>query len=134
MAFLLQKPALEGPGAGEYCSPRQTVVKVLLALQFHYRMMVSPRQEAFQAAMFASSLAAAPSTAEPAPWTRQGIMWPLVFALQEEECMRLFHTAVGAAALSVAVLAGTAAPAFAQLRPPEVKGLRGAPFPSMNPP
>src|SRR4029450_992053 len=33
------------------------------------------------------------------------------------------------------VLLATAAPvAFAQLGPPEVKGLRGAPFPSMNPP
>ena len=39
-----------------------------------------------------------------------------------------------AAALSLVLVAGSASLAFAQLRPPEVKGLRGAPFPSMNPP
>ena len=32
------------------------------------------------------------------------------------------------------VLIGCTSAAFAQLRPPEVRGLRGAPFPSMNPP
>ena len=43
-------------------------------------------------------------------------------------------TAIAATALSVALVGGAASNAFAQLRPPEVKGLRGAPFPSMNPP
>ena len=40
----------------------------------------------------------------------------------------------GATVLSLATIAGTAAPASAQLQPPEFPGLRGAPFPSMNPP
>jgi hypothetical protein len=37
-------------------------------------------------------------------------------------------------AFSFALIAGGTSVAFAQLRPPEVSGLRGAPFPSMNPP
>ena len=48
--------------------------------------------------------------------------------------MREVRTAMMAAALSLALTAGNASNALAQLRPPEVKGLRGAPFPSMNPP
>jgi hypothetical protein len=48
--------------------------------------------------------------------------------------MREVRTAIVAAALSLALTAGSASKALAQLRPPEVKGLRGAPFPSMNPP
>jgi hypothetical protein len=40
----------------------------------------------------------------------------------------------GVAVFSLAVIAGATPTAFAQLRPPEVPGLRGAPFPSMNPP
>ena len=38
------------------------------------------------------------------------------------------------AALTLVLIGGCASAAFAQLRPPEVRGLRGAPFPSMNPP
>ena len=41
---------------------------------------------------------------------------------------------IRAVALTLIVVAGSASLAFAQLRPPEFKGLRGAPFPSMNPP
>lgn len=40
----------------------------------------------------------------------------------------------GAAALALALGAAGPSMAFAQLRPPEVSGLRGAPFPSENPP
>jgi hypothetical protein len=36
--------------------------------------------------------------------------------------------------LSLVLIAATASVAFAQLQPPEFRGLRGAPFPSMNPP
>ena len=39
-----------------------------------------------------------------------------------------------ATALSLALIAAWTSAAFAQLQPPEVRGLRGAPFPSMNPP
>ena len=48
--------------------------------------------------------------------------------------MREVRSAITAAALSLALTTGSASNALAQLRPPEVKGLRGAPFPSMNPP
>src|SRR5262245_7185716 len=54
-------------------------------------------------------------------------------AVISEETMPV-RMALGAMALSAALIAGAASNAFAQLRPPEVKGLRGAPFPSMNPP
>jgi hypothetical protein len=39
-----------------------------------------------------------------------------------------------ATALALALMAASTSAAIAQLRPPEVRGLRGAPFPSMNPP
>ena len=48
--------------------------------------------------------------------------------------MRLVFSTSGVTALSLALMAGATSPAFAQLRPPEVRGLRGAPFPAMNPP
>ena len=48
--------------------------------------------------------------------------------------MAAVRTAIWTTALSLALVAGGASAAFAQLRPPELKGLRGAPFPSMNPP
>ena len=38
------------------------------------------------------------------------------------------------AAVALAVMAAGTSTAFAQLQPPDVRGLRGAPFPSMNPP
>src|SRR6516225_8186274 len=38
------------------------------------------------------------------------------------------------AVLTLVMIAGAASVASAQLHPPEFKGLRGAPFPSMNPP
>ena len=38
------------------------------------------------------------------------------------------------AALTLVLIGGCTSAAVAQLRPPEVRGLRGAPFPSMNPP
>src|SRR6185436_1068984 len=41
---------------------------------------------------------------------------------------------IGATVLSFLMIAGAASVASAQLQPPEVRGLRGAPFPSMNPP
>jgi len=48
--------------------------------------------------------------------------------------MPAVRSTVRATAVSfVLVTTGTSA-TFAQLQPPEVKGLRGAPFPSMNPP
>ena len=37
-------------------------------------------------------------------------------------------------ALTLVLMGWCTSAAFAQLRPPEVRGLRGAPFPSMNPP
>jgi hypothetical protein len=48
--------------------------------------------------------------------------------------MTALGAAVRAATLSLALVASWTPVAFAQLRPPEVKGLRGAPFSSMNPP
>ena len=48
--------------------------------------------------------------------------------------MSVVRTAVGVSALSLALMAVGAEVAFAQLQPPQVRGLRGAPFPSMNPP
>jgi len=48
--------------------------------------------------------------------------------------MSVVRTAIGVTAVSLALMAGGTSVAFAQLRPPDVRGLRGAPFPSMNPP
>ena len=48
--------------------------------------------------------------------------------------MPVVRTAIGVTAVSLALIAGGTSMAFAQLQPPEVRGLRGAPFPSMNPP
>ena len=48
--------------------------------------------------------------------------------------MTALGAVVRAATLSLALVASWTPVAFAQLRPPEVKGLRGAPFSSMNPP
>jgi hypothetical protein len=48
--------------------------------------------------------------------------------------MTVIRTMITAAVLPLAVIALLAAVASAQLHPPEVKGLRGAGFPSMNPP
>jgi len=44
------------------------------------------------------------------------------------------HTTMKTVALTLVLIGGCASAAIAQLRPPEVRGLRGAPFPSMNPP
>src|SRR5205085_8869016 len=57
---------------------------------------------------------------------------------QYERCIKLelqmsFRTAVGAVLL-LAMIAAGASIASAQLHPPEVKGLRGATFPSEYPP
>ena len=41
---------------------------------------------------------------------------------------------LGTAAVAIAVMAVGTSTALAQLQPPEVRGLRGAKFPSMNPP
>ena len=46
--------------------------------------------------------------------------------------MIVVRTTIGA--LSLALIAAAPSVAFAQLHPPEIRGLRGAPFPSMNPP
>ena len=48
--------------------------------------------------------------------------------------MPVLRSTVGVAVLSLVFVAGGASGALAQLRPPAVPGLRGAPFPSMNPP
>src|SRR5262245_65108580 len=48
--------------------------------------------------------------------------------------MTVIRTTIAASVLSIVMIAGTASNAFGQLRPPEVRGLRGAPFQSMNPP
>ena len=48
--------------------------------------------------------------------------------------MRVTSTPAAVIALAVAFVIGGASTALAQLRPPEVRGLRGAPFPSPNPP
>ena len=48
--------------------------------------------------------------------------------------MTLIGKATGATVLSFAIIALTAPVASAQLQPPEVPGLRGAPFSSINPP
>src|SRR5438093_10897385 len=48
--------------------------------------------------------------------------------------MTVVHTTIGVTVLSLVMIAGAASVASAQLQPPEFRGLRGAPFPSMNPP
>src|SRR5262245_39255030 len=48
--------------------------------------------------------------------------------------MFALHTGLKLSALTLALTAAAALDAAAQLRPPEVRGLRGAPFLSMNPP
>src|SRR5205814_8575493 len=48
--------------------------------------------------------------------------------------MTVARTTIGATVLSLVMIGGGASAAFAQLHPPEFRGLRGAPFPSMNPP
>src|SRR5687768_12915714 len=48
--------------------------------------------------------------------------------------MAIVRTTSGITALSLVLMAGASSVAFAQLQPPEVRGLRGAPFLSMNPP
>jgi len=48
--------------------------------------------------------------------------------------MTVVRTTIGATVLSLVMMAGAASVASAQLHPPEFRGLRGAPFPSMNPP
>ena len=48
--------------------------------------------------------------------------------------MTVVGKTIGATVLSLVMIAGVAAVASAQLEPPEVPGLRGAPFTSMNPP
>src|SRR5262244_3260259 len=52
---------------------------------------------------------------------------------QEATQMTVVRT-IGAIVLSLAIITAAASVASAQLHPPEVRGLRGAPFPSMNPP
>src|SRR5262245_4662675 len=52
---------------------------------------------------------------------------------RDEDHMLALRTACSISAMTLAVFAA-ATSASAQLRPPEVRGLRGAPFPSMNPP
>src|SRR5436190_9037079 len=46
--------------------------------------------------------------------------------------MTVIRTTMGAV-LSLVMITGMASMASAQLHPPEVRGLRGAPFPSINP-
>src|SRR5687768_12088123 len=48
--------------------------------------------------------------------------------------MTLIRKTIGATILSLAMIAGGTSEASAQLKPPEFKGLRGGPFPSLNPP
>src|SRR5207244_13579958 len=48
--------------------------------------------------------------------------------------MTVVRTTIGMTVLSLVMIAATAPVASAQLQPPEFRGLRGAPFPSMNPP
>jgi hypothetical protein len=48
--------------------------------------------------------------------------------------MTVVRTTTVATVLSLVMIAGAASVAFAQLQPPEFPGLRGARFPSMNPP
>src|SRR5215470_8738201 len=48
--------------------------------------------------------------------------------------MMVIRTAIVATVLSLVMIAVATSVAFAQLRPPEIPGLRGAPFPSINPP
>src|ERR1041385_8412 len=48
--------------------------------------------------------------------------------------MTLVGTRIGARVLLFVITSGMATIASAQLHPPEVRGLRGAPFPSVNPP
>src|SRR5256712_11742776 len=48
--------------------------------------------------------------------------------------MTVVRTTIGMTVLSLVMIAAMAPVASAQLQPPEFRGLRGAPFPSMNPP
>ena len=48
--------------------------------------------------------------------------------------MTAFRATVEFAIMSAVVTAGAVSVASAQLQPPELPGLRGAPFTSMNPP
>src|SRR5580765_1617025 len=52
---------------------------------------------------------------------------------QEAKQMTAVRT-IGAMILSLFIITAVASVATAQLNPPQVRGLRGAPFPSMNPP
>src|SRR5688572_31388997 len=51
-----------------------------------------------------------------------------------EDQMLQIHRAATVSAWVLALMTATALDASAQLRPPEMRGLRGAPFQSMNPP
>src|SRR5437660_12045009 len=48
--------------------------------------------------------------------------------------MTVARMTIGLTVLSLVMIAAMAPVASAQLQPPEFRGLRGAPFPSMNPP
>ena len=51
-----------------------------------------------------------------------------------EDQMPQIHRAATVSAWALALMTAAALDAFAQLQPPEIRGLRGAPFQSMNPP
>src|SRR5262245_33436042 len=63
-----------------------------------------------------------------------GIMGAATAAVRKARNAMTGVRTVVTAALVLALLTGAAPAAFAQLQPPEVRGLRGAKFPSMNPP
>src|SRR5262247_1514647 len=57
----------------------------------------------------------------------------ICFPFQEAKPMTAVRT-TRSIVLSLFIIIAAASVAAAQLQPPEVRGLRGAPFPSMNPP